>query len=144
MNMDCWLLVLRQIPPGERTQCRMVCRQWCNLIDYLSLRQKSLEFYSTQSNHKYNDSIQSNLFSWPHANICYYNEFVRIFQQYPNLRELVFSGFTHWNDHHLIRLTELCPSIESLSFYSCSHLGKFSWSICRTFFSLCQNFNFFV
>lgn len=125
MNTDCWLLVLGHLPPGERVKCRLVSRQWCTLIDYLSFNQKVLHFYSSEQN--YSSSSESttsaNYFRWPHCSINY-NEFVSIFSQYPKLKELLFCGFTHWNDHHLIRLTELCRSIESLAFYSCPHLGE--------------------
>lgn len=122
MNVDCWLLVLKNIPPGERFQYRTVNRQWRDLIDYLALSQRCLQLYSTQSDQERDRSNELNLFEWPHLNISY-SEFVRIFRQYPKLRQLSFVGFTHWNDHHLIRLTELCHSIEKLAFYSCSHLG---------------------
>ncbi len=131
MNTDCWLLVLGHLPPGERGPCRLVSRQWCQLIDYLSFNQKCLHFYSSEQN--YFSSVEpgqvgktspsGHHFRWPHCNINY-SEFVRIFSQYPKLKELLFCGFTHWNDHHLIRLTEFCRSIESLSFYSCPHLGE--------------------
>ena len=128
MNIDCWLLVLRQIPPSDRTYYRVICREWCGLIDYLSFTQKSLQLFSCQSDDVQCKEIQSvnssDFFSWPHLNISY-SEFVRIFKQYSNLESLVFTGFTHWNDHHLIRLTELCRSIKKLAFYSCPHLGKF-------------------
>lgn len=123
LSTDCWLLILERIPTGDRLQCRPVCRQWRHLIDCLSFSQKALHLVASHSPPDARLWVSPSTIIWPHQNISY-SEFVSLFTAFPRLRTLAFTGFTHWNDHHLIRLTELCPTIDSLAFYSCQHLNE--------------------
>ena len=116
------LQILFEIPANERHKYRLVCTEWRDLIDYLSISQKCLECYSSlQFNCNVNQS--GSVFCLQSGHITY-RLFCELLRKYPNLRELTFAGFSQWNDHHLFRLTELCPHLHKLAFISSSLFGK--------------------